>query len=114
VTSWAPEKAKPCVFVLIYKNKQTAFAYYPYGYEVGENIQVCINNYEKPVFITWDDDVIFFERIDQKFLGGGGENKLQYFEDATSLTVDDFYEQFTDPYGSDCFETSIEFWKDFP
>ena len=45
---------------------------------------------------------------------GGDVRKLQSLEDATSLTIDDFYEQFTDPDGSDCFETSMEFWKDFP
>jgi hypothetical protein len=114
VTSWAPEKAKPYVFVLIYKDKRTVVAYGSDGFEVEENIQVCINNFEKPVLITWDDEFRFLERIDQIFLGGGGEHKLQYFEDATNLSIDDFYEQFTDLDGSDCFETSMEFWKDFP
>ncbi len=112
--SRGPGNTKPFVFVLIYKNKHTAVAYGPDGFEVEENIQLCINNFEKPVLITWEDEVIFFERIDEIFMGGGGEYKLQSLEDATNLTIDDFYEQFTDPLGSDCFDTSMEFWDGIP
>ncbi len=96
VTSWAPEKAKPYIFVLIYKEKRTVVAYGSDGFEVEENIQVCIKNFEKPVLITWDDGFRLLERVDEIFMGGD-VRKLQKLEDATSLTIDDFYEQFTDP-----------------
>ena len=114
VISRGPGRDKPSALVLIYKNKRTTVAYGSDGFEVEENIQVCINNYEKPALITWDDEFRFLERIDQIFMGGDGERKLQKLENATSLTINGFYEQFTDPDGSDCFETSMEFWKDFP
>ena len=49
VISRGPGNTKPFVFVLIYKNKRTAVAYGPDEFEVEENIQLCINNFEKPV-----------------------------------------------------------------
>lgn len=114
VITHGPGKDKPYVFVLIYEKIRTVVAYGSDGFEVEENIQVCINNFEKPVLITWNDEFGFLERVDQTFMGGGGEYKLQSLEDATNLSIDDFYDQFTDPDGSDCFETSIEFWNGIP
>ena len=114
VISRGPEKTKPYVFVLIYEKIRTVVAYGSDGFEAEENVEVCINNFEKPVLITWDDGFRFLERVDQTFMGGGGEYKLQSLEGATNLSIDDFYEQFTDLDGSDCFETSIEFWNGIP
>ena len=113
VISWAPGKLKPYNLLLIYENDKNLVSYSSDAIESEENISICID-YDAPTIFMWKDGYGLIERLDEVFFGPGSERKLQKLEDATRLTIDDFYEQFTDLDGSDCFETSMEFWKDFP
>ena len=104
-----PGKANPYILLLIYKNKNTVFSFGSDAYKGEEKIRICIE-YEAPVLIMWEDEFGVLERLNDIFYGPDPGTEYPSIENVTNISVDDFYEQFTDPYGSDCFETSIEFW----
>jgi hypothetical protein len=104
-----PGKANPYILLLIYKNKNTIFSFGSEAYKGEENIRICIEH-DGPVLIMWEDEFGVLERLNDIFYGPDPGTEYPSIENVTNISVDGFYEQFTDPYGSDCFETSIEFW----
>jgi len=113
VLSWAPGTLKPYNLKLVYDNKNTLVSYSSDAIESEENIRICID-YDAPIIFMSKEDYGLIEKVDEITFGPESERKLQKLEVATNLSIDDFYEQFTNPGGSDCFDTSIEFWNGIP
>lgn len=104
------EKSVPVRIVLVYPEKRTFAHYFMDAYEVGGKIRIC-PVHESPGLNMWLDGYDQLAILDQLIIGPGTDQTLKPLQEATGISVDEFYEQFTNPAASDCFETSIDYWK---
>jgi hypothetical protein len=100
----------PFDLILYYPNRRF-FAGYPIkAVETGDRIRACPAKVA-PGLIMWAPEYQIESRLADEMLGPDARPGLQTLEDATGLSIDDFYAIFRQTGFSACLESPLIFWE---
>jgi hypothetical protein len=78
--------------------------------EDGDNIKACLSKLG-PELVMWAPEYRVEDRLEEEMIGPELRVGLQNLEDATGLTLDEFYTTFSELGNNECLKTPVEFWK---
>jgi hypothetical protein len=111
-----PSDAKiPFSIVLYYQDQNFFIEYIVPKEKVGENIVGCPSKVGSISVIVWPPDQIYSLKGIASYNSGQGMHSSNYdyfkpIEEATQMSLDDFYQKFKDPKNTTCIETPTDLW----
>lgn len=100
----------PFFLVLLYPNQGFYVKYEMERVTSGTNFLGCPSKSFVDVVVWTPNDDEIFESIVKPTINGEYFSDYKSLSDATSLTIEDFYQGFSNPESQNCLETSIETW----
>lgn len=106
----APEYPPPFTTILYYPKYQFFATYVTDAQKIGDNLVSCLQS-TNPWLDIWEiNKIITYEEFEKSALGPDPTSPLQELNDATNMSVKDFYQIFSNPQNNECIETPAKYW----